>query len=208
MRRWVHLNFKALEKQRIAILASGSRTNAEEIIRYFASSESAEVVWVGCNRPESEAGVYERTKTLGLETASFQAAQLKNGEVFEMLKVARVDWVILAGFLLRVPVEMVHHFQGKMVNIHPALLPQFGGKGMYGMNVHRAVKAAGAGETGMTVNWVNAAYDEGDIIFQASCSLSPEDDVDRIASKVAQLEHQYYARTVDALIQDALTRKP
>lgn len=203
----MHLNFKVLEKQRIAILASGSGSNAEEIIRHFAISEVAQVVWVGCNRSETEAGVYKRTQSLGLETTSFQADQLKNGEVLAMLRVARVDWVVLAGFLLRIPPEMVRHFQGRMINIHPALLPLFGGKGMYGMHVHRAVKAARAEETGMTVHWVNAEYDQGDIIFQASCSLSPEDDVDRIASKVAQLEHQYYARTVDSLIQDVLSQK-
>ena len=204
----MHLNFKVLEKQRIAILASGSGSNAEEIMRHFAISEVAEVVWVGCNRTETEAGVYQRTKALGLETASIKADQLNNGEVLEMLKSARVDWVVLAGFLLRIPAKMVQHFQSRMINVHPALLPLFGGKGMYGMHVHHAVKAAGAEETGMTIHWVNSEYDEGDIIFQASCSLSPEDDADRIALKVSQLEHQYYARTVDALIQDALTRKP
>lgn len=163
----------------------------------------ADVVWVGCNRPETHAGIYKRTRSLGLETTPFQASELRNGAVLDMLCSSQVDWVVLAGFLLRIPEAMVGHFKGRMVNIHPALLPDFGGKGMYGMHVHQAVKAAGCVESGMTVHWVTSAYDEGDVVFQASCALEPEDEPEQIAQKVAQLEHRYYARAIDALIQDA-----
>ena len=192
-----------MEKQRIAVLASGAGSNAEAILRYFEGSAWADVVWVGCNRPETHAGVYTRTRALGLETTPFQASELWSGAVLDMLCSTGVDWVILAGFLLRIPEAMVGHFKGRMVNIHPALLPNFGGKGMYGMHVHQAVKAAGCTESGMTVHWVTSAYDEGDVIFQASCTLEPEDEPEQIAQKVAQLEHRYYARAIDALIQDA-----
>ncbi|MBL6865499.1 MAG: phosphoribosylglycinamide formyltransferase [Flavobacteriales bacterium] len=192
-----------MEKQRIAVLASGSGSNAEAILRYFEDSALADVVWVGCNRPETHAGIYKRTRSLGLETTPFQASELRNGAVLDMLCSSQVDWVVLAGFLLRIPEAMVGHFKGRMVNIHPALLPDFGGKGMYGMHVHQAVKAAGCVESGMTVHWVTSAYDEGDVVFQASCALEPEDEPEQIAQKVAQLEHRYYARAIDALIQDA-----
>lgn len=192
-----------MEKQRIAVLASGSGSNAEAILRYFEDSALADVVWVGCNRPETHAGIYKRTRSLGLETTPFQASELRNGAVLDMLCSSQVDWVVLAGFLLRIPEAMVAHFKGRMVNIHPALLPDFGGKGMYGMHVHQAVKAAGCVESGMTVHWVTSAYDEGDVVFQASCALEPEDEPEQIAQKVAQLEHRYYARAIDALIQDA-----
>lgn len=203
---WAPSNFNALEKQRIAVLASGSGSNAEEILRHFEGSALAEVVWVGCNRPETQAGIYKRTRELGLETTPFQASELRNGAVLDMLCSSQVDWVILAGFLLRIPEAMVGHFKGRMINIHPALLPDFGGKGMYGMHVHQAVKAAGCAESGMTVHWVTSAYDEGDVIFQASCGLEPDDEPEQIAQKVAQLEHRYYARTIDALIRDAVSQ--
>ena len=206
MLRWAPSNFNALEKQRIAVLASGSGSNAEEILRHFEGSALAEVVWVGCNRPEEQAGVYGRTRALGLETTPIQADQLKDGTVLKMLRLARADWVVLAGFLLRIPVEMVRDFQGSMINIHPSLLPLFGGKGMYGMHVHRAVKAAGAEESGMTIHWVTEEYDEGDVIFQASCAVKPDDEPEQIAQKVAQLEHRYFARTIDALIRDAVAQ--
>jgi phosphoribosylglycinamide formyltransferase-1 len=202
----VRLNFNALEKQRIAILASGSGSNAEQFIRYFAGDADAEVVWVGCNRPEGRAGVYQRTRELGLETTFFQADQLRNGEVLSILKAAQVDWVVLAGFLLRVPADLVAHFRKRMMNIHPALLPDFGGKGMYGMHVHTAVKASGKYETGITVHWVNLEYDEGDVIFQAVCKVTPEDSPEQIAANVAKLEHRYYAHTAHALIRDAATK--
>ena len=192
-----------MEKQRIAILASGSGSNAEQIIRHFSRSDLAEVVWVGCNRPEPKAGVYARTRALGIETTSFNAQQLKGGSVLEMLSESNVDWVVLAGFLLKIPTEIVAHFQSRMTNIHPALLPDFGGKGMYGEHVHHAVKSSECLETGMTIHWVTPEYDKGSVIFQAACSIEQSDDVDDIAAKVTQLEHEYYARIIEALIDDA-----
>lgn len=192
-----------MKKQRIAVLASGSGSNAERIIQHFAGSDLAEVAWIGCNRSEDRAGVYDRTRALGMETVFFSPDALKDGRLLQLLLEEEVDWVILAGFLLKIPEQLVSHFHHRMINIHPALLPDFGGKGMYGMHVHRAVKEAKRDESGITVHWVTAHYDEGDIIFQAKCAVAPDDDPSEIAKKVAELEHRYYPRIADALIRDA-----
>jgi len=198
--RWAPSNFNALEKQRIAVLASGSGSNAEEILRHFEGSALAEVVWVGCNRPEEQAGVYGRTRALGLETTPIQADQLKDGTVLKMLRLARADWVVLAGFLLRIPVEMVRDFQGSMINIHPSLLPLFGGKGMYGMHVHNAVKNSGDLETGITIHFVNEHYDEGAVIFQAKTQLKVSDSPEDIAQKIHILEYEYFPKLIEKTI--------
>ncbi len=183
---------------RLAILASGSGSNAEAIMRHFAGHPDVEVAWVGSNR--KHAGVLERAQGWGVPASAFSGQDAANGGLLAELRGREIDWVALAGYLLMVPAEVVKAYEGRMVNIHPALLPDFGGAGMYGMNVHRAVKASGAERSGMTIHWVTEAYDEGAVVFQGEVELTPEDDAEAIAAKVLQLEHQYYPPVLEGLI--------
>ena len=169
----------------------------------FQRHPEAEVVFVGCNRLPEKAGIYQRTERFGLKTIHFNREQLNRGAVAQMLQEAEVDWVVLAGFLLRIPSEMVELFNGRMVNIHPSLLPKYGGKGMYSHHVHEAVLKAKEKESGMTVHWVSAEYDDGDILFQASCLVGLDDSVETLGAKVLALEHRYYADVVESLIRES-----
>ena len=190
---------------RIAILASGSGSNAEAILRFFDASEKVEVAFVGCNRPEAQAGIYERTRRLGVETTRFTKAELLEGELLQALQAESIDWVILAGFLMHIPESLVRAYLGRMLNVHPSLLPKFGGKGMYGMHVHRAVLDAREKESGMTVHWVTEAYDEGAVVFQAACSVEPNDTPESLAERVMELEHIYYPQAIAACIAGQMT---
>lgn len=190
---------------RIAILASGSGSNAEAILRFFDASETVEVAFVGCNRPEAQAGIYERTRRLGVETTRFTKAELLEGELLQALRAKAIDWVILAGFLMHIPESLVRAYRGRMLNVHPSLLPKFGGKGMYGMHVHRAVLDANETESGMTVHWVTEAYDEGAVVFQAACAIEPHDTPESLAERVMELEHTYYPQAISACIAEQKT---
>ena len=193
-------------KARLAILASGSGSNAEAIMAHFAGHPEVEVAWVASNR--KAAGVLERAERFGIPASTFTRAAMETGELLEALHEREVDWVALAGFLLQVPAEVVNAFSDRMVNIHPALLPAYGGPGMYGMNVHRAVEAAGEPRSGMTVHWVTEDYDEGAIVFQAEVELQPSDTAEEIAAKVLELEHQYYPSVLEGLIAGWSERRP
>lgn len=182
---------------RLAILASGSGSNAEKIMEYFQHSEKSEVALVASNKPE--AFVLERAKKFGVPTFTFSRKEMDAGVLLEKLQSEKIDWVILAGFLLKIPDQLTHAYSDKMVNIHPALLPKFGGKGMYGSFVHEAVKASGDIETGITIHLVNEHYDEGRIIFQASTPVAPEDSPEKIAEKVHALEHAHFPRVIAEL---------
>ena len=187
---------------RIAILASGAGSNAEAMLKHFANgsgAEVAEVVWVCTNR--KEAGVRAVAKRFGVEDSHLQKADVQAGALLKGLRAREVDWVALAGFLLKVPEEVCQAFAGRMVNIHPALLPKHGGPGMYGMHVHRAVKEAGDRLSGMTVHMVNQDYDEGDIVFQGEVELAAADTAEDIAAKVLELEHRHYAQVLEGLIR-------
>ena len=189
-------------RARIAVLASGSGSNAEAILAHFsegAGAEVGEVVWVATNR--REAGVRERARRFGVEESHVPKTDMASGALLEELRARRVGWVVLAGFLLKVPSDVCAAFEGRMVNIHPALLPNYGGAGMYGMNVHRAVKEAGEAVSGMTIHFVNENYDEGDIVFQGEVDLAPEDSADDIAAKVLTLEHRHYPTVLEGLIR-------
>lgn len=188
---------------RLAVLASGSGSNAVAILEYFRNSRDVEVAFVGCNRPPEEAGIYERTGEFGMEVQHFSNADLREGRLLQSLRELGIDWVALAGFLVRIPTEFVEAFAGRMLNVHPSLLPKFGGKGMYGLHVHRAVIEAGEVQTGMTVHWVTARYDEGAVVFQAECEVRSDDAPDALAARVLQLEHTYYPRTIAACIAAA-----
>ena len=185
-------------RKRLAILASGSGSNAEAIFKHFRDHPDVEVAWVGSNR--KAAGVLERAARFGVDSSAFDKAACSDGRLLQELKERHIDWIALAGFLLQVPEDVVREYTGRMVNIHPALLPAYGGAGMYGMHVHRAVHAAGEERSGMTIHWVTDAYDEGQILFQAEVELDAADDSETIASKVLELEHRYYGPVLDGLI--------
>ncbi len=185
--------------KKIAILASGNGTNAEKIIQYFNTSDIASVVSVGTNK--EDAGVIDRAKKLGVPHFTFQKKELENGSVRALLMIKRIDLIVLAGFLLKIPDNLIKGFPNAIINIHPALLPKFGGKGMYGMNVHKAVKDAGEQQSGITIHWVNEHYDEGQVIFQKRVDLSPNDTPAQIAAKVQELEHNYYPKVIENLLK-------
>ena len=186
---------------RIAIFASGNGTNAENIIRYFADNNKIKPVIVVSNR--KEAFVHQRAKNLGIPSCVFSRNEFEEGTIIvEKLREYRVDFVVLAGFLLKISQPLLDAFPNRMVNIHPALLPKFGGKGMYGSHVHRAVVEASERESGITIHYVNENYDEGAVIFQASCKVLPNDTPDNVAQKVQELECEYYAAVVERVILD------
>ena len=181
----------------IAVLASGSGTNAENIIRYFREKGSARVALVLTNR--QNAFVLERAKGLGVPCVWFAKSDWESGElVLSTLREHDIDFVVLAGFLARVPDNILHAYPNKMINIHPSLLPKFGGKGMYGDRVHQAVVEAGEKESGITIHRVNGQYDSGDIIAQYRVPLAADDTPQEVAAKVHALEYEYYPQAVEA----------
>jgi phosphoribosylglycinamide formyltransferase-1 len=184
--------------KRLAILASGSGSNAEKIIEYFQESTKAEIALVASNK--TDAFVLQRAKDFEIPTFTFSRKEMEAGELLQKLQAEKIDWVILAGFLLKIPVELIRAFPDHMINIHPALLPKYGGKGMYGSHVHEAVKAAGDTETGITIHLVNEHYDEGKIIFQVATTISADDTSETIASKVHALEHRYFPEVIGSLV--------
>jgi len=185
----------------IAIFASGSGTNAENLISFFRTSPVGEVRIVLSNRPE--AGVLERAQSLDVETFVFSREQFYNTEdVLGILLERNIDFIVLAGFLWLVPDYLLLAFENKIVNIHPALLPKFGGKGMYGSHVHRAVIEAGEAESGISIHYVNSRYDEGDIIFQARCGVDAHDTPESLAVKVHELEYKYFPSVVEDLLKE------
>ena len=180
--------------KRIALFASGSGSNVENIIRYFLNDREVEFSFVISNRPD--AGVHERAKKLMIPSYVFKKSDFENGVVSEFLREKGIDFLVLAGFLLKVPDNLLKAYPNKIINIHPALLPKFGGKGMYGSHVHEAVKASGEKETGITIHYVNENYDEGRIIFQAQCPVFPDDSPDDVAAKVHALEYEHFPRVI------------
>ncbi len=185
--------------KRIAILASGSGSNAQKLVEHFAGNDRAEVVLIGCDQPK--AGVLQRAWDLGVPSYLFTGAQLKDGTVLHELQDQRVDLVVLAGFLRLIPAELVAAFPRRIVNIHPALLPKYGGKGMYGHHVHEAVIAAGEVESGITIHLVNERYDEGEHLFQARCPVTPTDTPATLAAKVHALEHAHFPCVVEEFVE-------
>ncbi|NQV51895.1 MAG: phosphoribosylglycinamide formyltransferase [Flavobacteriales bacterium] len=182
-------------KTRLAIFASGTGTNTKSIIGYFKGDASVEVSLVVTNKPE--AGVISVAEAMGVDYAIAAKAELADEELMmALLEEYKVDAVILAGWLLLVPEYLVKRFDGRMLNIHPALLPKFGGKGMWGMHVHNAVKAAGERESGITIHKVNAQYDQGAIVAQHKVAIDPNDEAEEIEQKVRKLELQYYPEEI------------
>ena len=185
----------------IAIFVSGSGTNCENLIKYFADSERVNCALVVSNKPDAYALV--RAEKLGVPTAVAPKPELNDPQVMmPLLQKYNIQFIVLAGFLPLVPNFLVDAFPRKIINIHPALLPKYGGKGMWGHHVHEAVKAAGETETGMTVHYVTPVCDSGEIIAQYRVALSPEDTVDDIAAKEHLLEMEHFPRIVEQVVND------
>jgi len=183
---------------KIALFASGSGSNAENIVKYFSTSEKFTFPVIISNK--SDAFVHERAKLLQIPSVTFTREDFIKGEpILDFLKEIEIDYIVLAGFLLKVPDVLINAYPDKIINIHPALLPKYGGKGMYGHHVHEAVAASGDTESGITIHYVNAHYDEGNIIFQAKCPILPTDSPDMIAVKVHALEYEHFPRVIAEL---------
>jgi phosphoribosylglycinamide formyltransferase-1 len=188
-----------MKPYRIAIFASGSGSNAEAICRYFKNHPSIEVSIILTNN--SKAGVLARAHKLSIETLIFDKEEFQaEKKVQTILVIKQITHVVLAGFLWLVPPFLIRMFPNKIINIHPALLPKFGGKGMYGLRVHEAVKNAGEKETGITIHLVNEHFDEGKPVFQATCPVETNDSATDIAANVLALEHSHYPRVIEEWI--------
>lgn len=184
---------------KIAIFASGSGTNAENIIQYFSEKISFQVVLIVSNK--QDAYVLERARKYNIPSVVFSKNDfVKGDDVLSILREYEIDFIVLAGFLLRVPENLLEAYPDRIINIHPALLPKYGGKGMYGDRVHEAVVAAGEHESGITIHYVNGNYDEGNIIFQASCKVLPSDTPQDVAKKVHALEYKYYPTVIEDVV--------
>ena len=189
---------KIKQMKRIAILASGSGTNAENIINYFRNSDAISAVLVLSNKKDAK--VLERASRLGISNSSFDKNDFINtDEVLNLLK-ENADYVILAGFLWKIPAKIIEAFPNKIINIHPALLPKYGGKGMYGMHVHHAVVENKEKQTGITIHYVNENYDEGAIIFQKSFEVLESDSPEDVAEKIHHLEYENFPKVIEKVI--------
>lgn len=186
--------------KRIVLFASGSGSNVENIIRYFQNNKHIAIEAVLTNR--RDAYVIDRCNLLNVSAFYFNRNAFRNSDsVLNLLVSMNPDLIVLAGFLWKIPMNIINAFDGKIINIHPALLPKYGGKGMYGMKVHETVKANKDPESGITIHHVNENYDEGNIIFQVSVHLDADDSVEDIAEKVHQLEYEHYPKIIEQLLQ-------
>ena len=186
-------------KIRLAIFASGTGSNAQKIIDHFRNHPVIKIAMIVCNKPEAgvlKIAAKENIRSLIIEKEKFFRG---NGYVDE-LKQNKIDWIILAGFLWKIPDLLINAFPGKIINIHPALLPKYGGKGMYGQKVHEAVLANHEKESGITIHYVDNLYDHGKIIVQAKCPVLPDDTAENLAQKVHVLEYEYYPVTIEQLV--------
>jgi len=183
----------------IAILASGNGTNAENIIKYFSGNKDIKVKIVMANK--ADAFVLERAHRLGIPTLYINREQWADAtHILTLLHEQQIDFIVLAGFLARIPDALLHAYPNRIVNIHPSLLPKFGGKGMYGNKVHEAVVAAGETESGITIHYLNEHYDEGQIIAQYRCPVMPNDTPKDVATRVHALEYEYYPKVIEQLL--------
>ncbi len=188
-------------QKRVAIFVSGTGTNCENIIRYFAGSEVVNIALVVSNK--SDAPALEKARRLGVPTEVVSKSQLSDSSfMLSLLRERDIHFIVLAGFLLMIPDYLIAAYPRRIINLHPSLLPKFGGKGMYGHRVHEAVKAAGEAETGMTVHYVTGECDGGEIIAQYKTAISPEDTPEDIAAKENLLEMRYYPLVIKQVLQN------
>lgn len=186
--------------KKIAIFASGSGTNAENLIQYFQQSKAAEVVVVFSNK--ADAGVLKKAQSLNVPQVICSKSEFVDGTIIKILNQYEIDVIVLAGFLWQFPRVIIEQFPQRIINIHPALLPKYGGKGMYGINVHRAIVENKERETGITIHYIDEQYDEGDIIFQQSVALDGNESAEQVAVLVQQLEHKYFPTVIEQLINN------
>lgn len=185
--------------KRIVLFASGSGSNVENIVKYFTGNSSITISCLLTNK--RDAYVIDRCNKLGIPAIYFNKTGFTDSSlVLQILQCIEPDLIVLAGFLLKIPSDLVKAFPSKIINIHPALLPKYGGKGMYGKHVHAAVKAQGDSESGITIHYVNEQYDEGAIIQQFKVGISENDTVDQITSKVQSLEHKHFPRVIEEVL--------
>jgi phosphoribosylglycinamide formyltransferase-1 len=184
--------------KKIVIFASGSGTNAENIIRYFDGSKLAKVVKVFTNKADAQ--VIQRAKNFNIGTEIFSKNDLETGKVLQEINTIQPDLIVLAGFLLKFPETIVAAYPDKIINIHPALLPKYGGKGMYGMHVHEAVVQNKEKETGITIHYVNENYDEGNSIFQKEVAVLNSDTPELVAAKIHELEQEHFPVVIEKLL--------
>lgn len=188
-----------MDVKKIAIFASGSGTNAQNIIEYFSDNERVIIDSLWTNNPNAYALL--RAKKFGIETFVFTKNEFVHStKVVEELKKRNVNLIVLAGFLWLIPVNLIQNF--KIINIHPALLPKYGGKGMYGIKVHQAVVENKDIESGISIHFVNEKYDEGEIIFQAKCAVLPNDTAEDVALKVHELEYKFFPKVIEKVLSD------
>lgn len=186
---------------RIAIFASGNGSNAENIANYFSDNDNVEISLILTNK--ATAFVLERAKKLNIESCFFNTFQfLETDEILHFLTKNNINLIVLAGFLLKIPENLIKSFPNEIINLHPALLPKYGGKGMYGDNVHKSVIENKETESGITIHFVNENYDEGKIIFQAKCQISDTDNAADLANKIHALEYEHFPKTIDFLIKN------
>ena len=185
---------------KIAVFASGNGTNAENIIKYFQNHPKITVDLVASNN--LEANVLKRARKHSISILPFIPSELKNGKVMEHLKKQEISFIVLAGFLLKIPTNLISAYQNKIINIHPSLLPLYGGRGMYGIHVHKKVFEERNTETGITIHFVNEDYDDGAIIFQAKCSINKYDSVKEIANKVHKLEKKFFPKIIESILDE------
>lgn len=187
-------------KKKIAIFASGAGSNANKIIDYFKGHASVEIRLIVCNKPG--AGVMQIADDSHIDVLMIEKDRFFKGDGYlEELQKRWVSFIVLAGFLWKIPETLIEHYRNRIINIHPALLPKYGGKGMYGSKVHEAVIAAGEKESGITIHYVDEHYDNGDVIFQATCPVEPNDTPETLADKIHHLEHENFARIVEKCVE-------
>ena len=189
-----------MKKRNIAVFASGSGTNAQRITEYFSDHPEISVSMILSNKPD--AYVLVRAKKLMIPSVVFDRHTFyETSEISGLLKKNKIDLIVLAGFLWLIPEDLIQAFRGRIINIHPALLPKYGGKGMYGSRVHEAVIQSRDKESGITIHFVNEKYDEGNIIFQAKCEVLPDDTPDTLAQRIHQLEYKHYPEVIEKVIK-------
>lgn len=185
---------------RIVVFASGSGSNAQRIMEYFQESKNVEVVAVLSNN--LQAGVIARSRKMGVPSLVFDRAGFEGNLLCDILASLTPDLIVLAGFLWKIPSHIVKKFSQKIINIHPSLLPKYGGKGMYGMRVHQQVIAQKETESGITIHWVNEDYDRGSVIFQKTLSILPDDTPESLAERIHQLEHTYFPQVIASILSN------
>lgn len=191
-----HISQNNHSTKKIAIFASGMGSNAKKIIEHFESNDGIMVSLIVCNKPS--AGVIQIADDNNIPVLMLERDRFFKGDGYvEELNKAAIDFIVLAGFLWKIPETIIENFRNRIINIHPALLPNYGGKGMYGSKVHEAVIAAGETESGITIHYVDEHYDNGDVIFQAKCVVEKDDTADTLAQKIHQLEHENFPRVVE-----------